>query len=184
MNKELQAKLNQIQVSLSVPKGRTNTFGNYAYRSAEDILNAAKVLLETSGCSVTLSDDVTCVADRIYVKSTATIHYGEFGFSVSAFAREPADKKGADQSQVTGSATSYARKYALCGLFAIDDGVDADSANNPGLDDAIAYLSSCSDLNALSYAWNYYKEYFGNDKKFKAAFAKRKKEIENEAQAK
>ena len=123
-------ELNTIQTSLAAPKGQRNNFGNYNYRSCEDILAAAKPLLKEQECTLTIADDILLVGDRFYIKATATITNKE-GLSVSttAFAREEAAKRGMDASQVTGAASSYARKYALCGLFAIDGEKDADALN-------------------------------------------------------
>lgn len=120
--------LNKIQKELKAPKAQKNTFGNYNYRSCEDILEAVKPLLE--GATLTINDEVVLVGDRYYIKATATIKQGEESFSISAFAREPEGRKGMDEAQVTGATSSYARKYALNGLFAIDDTKDADSTNN------------------------------------------------------
>lgn len=122
-------KLTTIQTELKAPKSRRNTFGNYNYRSCEDILEAAKPLLAANLCSLTLDDEVISVGARIYVKATATLTDHAEGTSVSthAFARESESKKGMDESQITGTASSYARKYALNGLFAIDDTKDADT---------------------------------------------------------
>lgn len=119
-----------IQTKLNAPKNQRNTFGNYNYRSCEDILEAVKPLLKETNCTLTITDEVVQVADRIYVKATATLKTpsGEV-FTTSAFAREPLSKKGADESQITGAASSYARKYALNGLFCIDDNKDADATN-------------------------------------------------------
>ncbi|QAR69394.1 hypothetical protein EQI52_06165 [Leuconostoc mesenteroides] len=121
-------ELIEIQSKLEAPKGQYNTFGKYAYRSAEDILGAVKPLATEQKASITLSDDVVLVGDRIYMKATATItnEAGE-SFSTTGFARESENKKGMDDSQISGSASSYARKYALNGLLAIDDTKDADS---------------------------------------------------------
>lgn len=123
-------ELVNIQSSLQVPKNQYNSFGNYKYRSAEDILEAAKPLLKENECTLIVSDEITQIGDRIYVKATATIKNsaGETE-TASAFAREAETKKGMDDSQATGSATSYARKYALGGLFCIDDTKDADALN-------------------------------------------------------
>ena len=126
--KTLTEKLAEIQRTLNAPKNQHNKFGGYNYRSCEDILMAAKPLL--NGLVVTISDEITLVADRIYVKATATISDGENSISTTAFAREAAEKKGMDASQVTGSTSSYARKYALNGLFLIDDNKDADHMDN------------------------------------------------------
>lgn len=117
--------LNQIQKELKAPKGKTNTFGNYKYRSCEDILEAVKPLLGDS--VLLLSDDIVQVGERYYIQATARFIDGENITSVNGFARESETKKGMDDSQITGTASSYARKYALNGLFLIDDTKDADS---------------------------------------------------------
>ena len=117
-------QLNSIQQLLKAPKGQRNSFGNYNYRNAEDILEAVKPLLGRA--ILTLTDDVCMVEDRYYIKATATIKEGEESVSVTAYARESEEKKGMDSAQVTGAASSYARKYALNGLFCIDDTKDAD----------------------------------------------------------
>jgi len=119
-------KLAKIQATLKAPKGQTNSFGNYKYRSCEDILTAVKPLLD--GCILTISDEIVAIVDRVYVKATATISDGEQYRETTAFAREASEKKGMDAAQITGSASSYARKYALNGLFCIDDTRDADAA--------------------------------------------------------
>jgi hypothetical protein len=120
--------LNKIQKELKAPKDKFNTFGQYKYRSAEGILDAVKPLLGAG--TLTLTDDIVMVGNRIYVKSTATICDGDKSISVNAFARESETKKGMDDSQITGAASSYARKYALNGLFCIDDTKDADDLND------------------------------------------------------
>ena len=124
-------KLSQIQNKLNAPKGQYNSFGKYNYRNCEDILQALKPILSEHKCHVSLSDEVVMVGNRFYIKATATITDSENNsFSTTAFAREAESKKGMDESQVTGSTSSYARKYALNGLFAIDDNKDADMLNN------------------------------------------------------
>lgn len=120
-------KLGAIQRELKAPKGQYNSFGKYKYRSCEDILEALKPILGKYDCTVTLSDDLVQIGDRYYIKATATLYDGENRVSNTAFAREDADKKGMDGSQITGTASSYARKYALNGLFLIDDTKDADT---------------------------------------------------------
>ena len=120
-------KLKKIQSELNAPKDAFNTFGKYYYRSAESILKAIKPLLAETGLVLTVSDDIIAVSDRIYVKATAKITDGEHTVETSALAREPLNKKGMDDSQITGAASSYARKYALCGLLAIDDNKDVDA---------------------------------------------------------
>lgn len=124
--------LNKIQCELKAPKTQMNKFGGYAYRSCEDILEAVKPLLQKYEAVLTIGDEIIAVADRIYVKATATLKGKDGEVGVSAYAREPASKKGSDESQITGAASSYARKYALNGLFAIDDAKDADATNDHG----------------------------------------------------
>ena len=119
-------KLIKVQAELKAPKGQFNNFGKYKYRSCEDILESVKPLLKETESQLTLSDEIVAVGDRIYVKATATFK-GDEETSVTAYAREPLDKKGMDTSQITGTASSYARKYALNGLFLIDDTKDADT---------------------------------------------------------
>src|SRR6056297_1836370 len=118
-----------IQQQLKAPKGQYNAFGKYNYRSAEDILEAVKPLLKETDSILTISDELVQVGERYYVKATATITSGDKNFSVSGYAREEETKKGMDGSQITGAASSYARKYALNGLFAIDDVKDSDTTN-------------------------------------------------------
>lgn len=123
-------KLAKIQGELKAPKNQRNTFGNYNYRSCEDILEAVKPLAHAEGCVVTLSDEIVEVGGRVYVKATASIVVGEFVVSATAYARESEEKKGMDAAQITGAASSYARKYALNGLFCIDDTKDDDTREN------------------------------------------------------
>lgn len=118
-------KLAKIQKELKAPKNQRNSYGGYNYRSAEDILEAVKPLLDDA--ILTLQDDIIQVGDRYYVKATATFQDGDFVKSVSAFAREPLEQKGMSESQITGAASSYARKYACNGLFCIDDTKDPDT---------------------------------------------------------
>ena len=122
--------LAQIQSELKAPKGQRNTFGMYNYRSCEDILEAVKPLLTERGLVLLITDDIVQIGERYYVRATATIYDAEGSFiSNSALAREEAVKKCMDASQITGATSSYARKYALNGLFAIDDTKDADATN-------------------------------------------------------
>lgn len=120
-------KLINIQKKLKAPKGNYNSFGKYKYRSCEDILEAVKPLLAEEGCQLTLGDEIVLIGDRFYVKATAHFTDGTDHQMVSAYAREDETKKGMDGSQITGTASSYARKYALNGLFLIDDTKDADT---------------------------------------------------------
>lgn len=131
--KEFIKKVAEVQAKLKAPKGQFNKFGNYAYRSCEDILEAVKPLLAERGLVLTINDEVRPInEDRVYVQAIATITDGENCISNSAFARESLDKKGMDDAQITGSTSSYARKYALNGLFLIDDTKDADATNTHG----------------------------------------------------
>lgn len=123
-------KVVAIQSELKAPKGQYNSFGKYNYRSCEDILEGVKPLLAKHGLILTIQDSIDLIGDRFYVKATATITDGKEQLSTSAYARESLDKKGMDASQVTGATSSYARKYALNGLLAIDDTKDADTMDN------------------------------------------------------
>ena len=126
------AKLSVIQLNLIAPKNQYNIFGKYNYRSCEDILEGLKPCLQETKTAVTVNDEIVQIGDRYYVKATATLFDCESGESVSntAYAREEESKKGMDASQVTGATSSYARKYALNGLFCIDDVKDADTRDN------------------------------------------------------
>ncbi len=120
-------KLIKIQKELKAPKGQFNKFGNYKYRSCEDILEAVKPLCAEEGVQLTISDEIVMIGERYYVKATATVTDGSESASVTAYAREEETRKGMDSSQITGATSSYARKYALNGLFCIDDTKDADT---------------------------------------------------------
>jgi hypothetical protein len=149
--------MKDIQAELKAPKGQFNSFGKYKYRSCEDIIEAVKPLLAQYKWHLNLTDEMVCVGDRVYVKSTATVKDGGAVIeSATAFAREAVDQKGKDDSQITGTASSYARKYALNGLFAIDDTKDADtdehkavSPPTPAQVKAVASASNLDDLRAL-----------------------------------
>ncbi len=119
--------LNRIQTEIKAPKNLYNDFGKYNYRNAEGICEAVKPYLKEENCILFLNDEVVQVSDRIYVKATATIMKDNETISVSAYARESLTRKGQDDSQITGTASSYARKYALNGLLLLDDTKDTDS---------------------------------------------------------
>lgn len=128
-------KLFNIQQELRAPKNQRNNFGGYNYRSCEDILEAVKPLLKANNCTLTISDELVNIGERYYIRATATLTDAENRddyYSNIAYAREPESKKGADESQITGACSSYARKYALNGLFCIDDVKDADATNTHG----------------------------------------------------
>ena len=125
-------KLLSVQSELKAPKNQTNNFGRYNYRSCEDILEAVKPILKKEKCVVIVNDEIEQVDNRFYVKATVSLVDVESGeiIASSAYAREEENKKGMDSSQVTGASSSYARKYALNGLFAIDDTKDGDVTNS------------------------------------------------------
>lgn len=125
------SKLFEIQQNLKAPKGQYNNFGKYAFRSCEDILEALKPLLASQKAIIVLSDELTNIEQRYYIKATARIIDIETGEQIenSSYAREDENKKGMDLSQITGASSSYARKYALNGLFCIDDNKDSDTTN-------------------------------------------------------
>ena len=189
-------ELNTIQSLLNAPKGQYNKFGGYRYRSCEDILAALKPLLADTKCTLALSDDIVMIGDRYYIKATATIknEAGETE-STTAFAREALTKKGMDESQVTGAASSYARKYALNGLFAIDDTKDADYLNTSDsytsaatareqhtingaqpLDTAINMVMSCSTKKELLSVWTQFAD-LQKIPAFVTALSNRKKQL-------
>ena len=130
----IRQKLNGIQSSLKAPKGQTNKFGGYRYRSCEDILTAVKPLLAEWGCCLIISDEIVEKGNKLFVEATATLYDNDSDASLPAkgLAEIPETKKGMDQAQITGSSSSYARKYALNGLFAIDDTKDPDATNDHG----------------------------------------------------
>lgn len=190
------SELVYIQSRLKAPKNQRNNFGGYNYRSCEDIMEAVKPLLKEVNCTLTVSDDIVQVSDRIYVKATATLRTpsGE-QFTNSAFAREPLSKKGQDESQVTGAASSYARKYALNGLFCIDDTKDADALNiskeytappqpapqmaqasQGALEEALWQIQAATDTNQLLAVWNANPQ-LHKDAKFSGAMTARKDQI-------
>ena len=125
-------KLVKIQQELKAPKAQFNSFGKYNYRSCEDIVEAVKPLAHAAGLTLLISDEVVCVGTKNYIKATAAVSNGEEQIAVTAYAREADIQKGMNEAQITGSASSYARKYALNGLFAIDDTKDADATNDHG----------------------------------------------------
>ena len=170
--KTLHDRLVAIQTQLKAPKGQYNDFGKYKYRSAEDILEAVKPLLAANDCSLTISDEIVFLGNRYYIKAVATLSDREKAIAVAAYAREDESKKGMDGSQVTGAASSYARKYALNGLFCIDDTKDADATNTHGktekysVDTAIEAVHNCKSPEDLALVWERFSPEFGNDDSF------------------
>lgn len=122
-------KLSDIQLRLKAPKSQYNNFGKYSYRNCEDILEAVKPLLHEHQLYINISDSIEVIGNRFYVKATVTVSDGVISQTTTAYAREEESKKGMDGSQVTGASSSYARKYALNGMFAIDDNKDSDTTN-------------------------------------------------------
>lgn len=194
-------ELIEIQNELKAPKNQRNTFGNYNYRSAEDILEAVKPLLKKYNCCLTITDEIKQLGDRYYVEATATLcsSDGDRFIAVSAYAREEENKKGMDASQITGSTSSYARKYALNGLFCIDDTKDADFTNThekaeqpragsrpsrsdakdklmKELEDATSELGKCKDDKSIDEVVKAHKLLWTNQD-FKDSVAKRRKEL-------
>lgn len=162
-----------VQKELKAPKGQYNSFGKYRYRSAEDILNSVKPLLAVNDLILTLSDELIALGSRIYVKATATLQDCNTAnaISVDAYAREDEVRKGMDGSQITGAASSYARKYALNGLFLIDDTKDADAtndgtheANNNRLQEALNLIAQANNRETLNKIWNTYTDLHLNEK--------------------
>lgn len=150
----------KIQSELKAPKEQFNKFGNYNYRNCEDILEALKPLLKKYNCTLTLTDEVVLIGTRFYIKALATISDGKEILSTSSYARESEEKKGMDASQITGAASSYARKYALNGLFLIDDNKDVDSTqketepnNSTDIIKVIKQVNESKDLKELESIW-------------------------------
>lgn len=129
-------KLRAVQIELHAPKNQMNNFGGYSYRSFEDILEAAKPVLDKNGLTLVVSDEIVQVGDRIYVKATSTVSDGSETVAATGWAREPADRKRMDSAQVTGATSSYSRKYSLSGLLALDDNKDPDSDEHRKVVDA------------------------------------------------
>lgn len=191
-----------IQSELKAPKSQFNKFGCYKYRKAEDILEAVKPLLAKQKCTLIITDDVVLIGNRIYVKATATIknEKGECE-TTNGWAREEETKKGMDGSQITGASSSYARKYALNGLFAIDDNADSDTTNDGqhqeakqqiqtqqpsaqqtaspqyhpnDLNEGLGYLSRCVSKDNLLWVIQHYQPLCSNTQFMQAVSAKKK----------
>lgn len=145
----LNEKLIHIQTKLKAPKNQYNSFSDFYYRSAEDILEAVKPLNAEYGLLLTLNDKPVVVGDRTYIEATATLTDGKDLITVTAYARESEHKKGMDSSQVTGATSSYARKYALNGLYLIDDTKDADTDEYAKQNDQQANKASEKQLNFI-----------------------------------
>lgn len=187
-------ELIEIQSKLKAPKNMYNSFGKYNYRNCEGIMEAVKPLLHAYECTLTLSDDIAMIGNRYYVRAIATLVNAE-GKSVvvTAFAQEPDEKKGMDSAQITGTSSSYARKYALNGLFLIDDTKDPDTDEykvesdakakkakaqpSSGLNQAVADCNASKTFDELMVVWNKHKE-LHQDKDFLLAMSTKKKEFQ------
>lgn len=160
--KSINESLCFIQGKLNAPKDLTNKFGGYNYRSCESILQALKPLLQETGTTLTLSDQIQQIGDRFYVVATATLCDEDNFVSAVAYAREDLVKKGMDAAQLTGATSSYARKYALSGLFAIDDSRDVDYTNVHAVDkasieqQALTEIAATTTMNELKSAYSKY----------------------------
>lgn len=189
-----------IQSTLKAPKSQFNTFGNYKYRKVEDILEAVKPIMSNLGCTLVMTDDIEMVGNRIYVKATATLKNSKGEIEITTgYAREEETKKGMDGSQITGATSSYARKYALNGLFAIDDNADSDTTNignqqsqqkvkssnnvpatsdpqyHPNdINEAIQMVSRCVNKDNLVWVMQTYKPLMSNAQFMQTLSAKRK----------
>jgi hypothetical protein len=170
----MENKLAEIQAKVKAPKGQFNSFGKYNYRSAEDILEAVKQVVNPMGYSITISDTIINVGDRYYIKATATLTNGKETWSTDGYAREEESKKGMDGSQVTGASSSYARKYALNGLFALDDTKDSDATNTHGKEEAKSlqvetkplqyYKNIIESLDSIEGCKSFYNDYLNEIK--------------------
>lgn len=171
-------RLSELQTELKAPKGQKNTFGGYRYRSCEDILEAVKPLLHTYGMVLTVSDDLMQFDSRYYICATATLRDVETSEFItnSAYAREAETKKGMDESQITGTASSYARKYALNGLFCIDDTKDADTDEYTGRTQSSGNEKKLSGYTCAECKAEIEDYFDGKDTIPAAAMAKRSKE--------
>lgn len=180
MADNIYAKLQAIQSELFVPKGKKNEFGGFNYRSCEDILKVLKPLLSKHKCALFLNNRIISAGDRTYVDVTATLAdcEGSGTIEVTAQAREPMSKKGMDEMQVTGATSSYARKYALAGLFCIDNEKDADAMDNRDDGTPSAKVPAAKPANPGREAWSLFKVKYSemDDAELKLAFANTIKE--------
>ena len=166
-------ELIEIQQKLKAPKEQFNDYGKYKYRSCEDILEALKPLLYEYKCQLTLKDELIYVGTRYYIKATATIMNGQgHEVSTTALAREEETRKGMDGSQITGTSSSYARKYALNGLFCIDDTKDIDYTNKVKQD-----VNNCDSIKSLQTIWETYPDLQSNKEFIRIVTAKKKELI-------
>ena len=167
-------KVADVQARLKAPKSQYNSFGKYNYRNLEDILEAVKPLLSEHGLVMTIADEIQQVGERVYVRATATITDGENKVENTAYAREPLTKKGMDDSQLTGSCSSYSRKYCCQGLLLLDDSnSDADSQEPVSIEDQVSNCQSVKALTCLYQTLNTSQQI-----EFKELFSTKKNQME------
>lgn len=175
MEKSFQQKVLAVQMSVKATKEQRNDFAKYNYRSAEQILAEVKPALSREGLTMTITDEVVAVGDRVYVKAVVRLTDGVERLEVSAFAREADDKKGMDASQVTGSTSSYARKYALCGMFLLDDNKDADTEQFQ-IVAALGEVNAATSEEELRVIWEKYPQ-LQSVKNFQASINNKKSKL-------
>lgn len=174
-------KLITIQQRLKVAKERDNKFGEFKFRSCEDILKAVKPMLSELGLALLLKDSIEMVGTRFYMRSKAILTDGKETIEADGWAREPEHKTKSDDAQVTGMASSYARKYALCGLFIIDntDNKDFDMLDNTQNDPLADQIRAAGSIEELTELWKNNPQ-CGTDAKYKELFSQRKHELQDE----
>ena len=181
-----------IQAEVQAPKNKFNSFGKYAYRSAENIIEAVKPIINPKGYHLILSDEMVIIGERYYIKATATISNGEQTYSATSYAREPEEKKGMDSAQISGTTGSYSRKYALNGLFALDDNKDSDATStetkpNVVLEEItlsdgektelINSLNTCTELGHVVALWEQLEPEYVKINQVKKLFTTRKNQL-------
>lgn len=179
--------LAHIQAAVKAPKGKYNSFGKYYYRSAEDIMEAVKPIINPLGYYLMVTDSIERIGDRYYVKSLAILTNGNNVYQVTGYAREEESKKGMDAAMITGSCASYARKYALQGLFALDQNKDVDEMHEEPISEPVsiqAYhdewkveIGHCKTLDALTALYNQNKETVDGNPSLKKLFSERKTQL-------
>lgn len=181
-----------IQAEVQAPKNKFNSFGKYAYRSAENIIEAVKPIINPKGYYLILSDEMVIIGERYYIKATATISNGEQTYSATSYAREPEEKKGMDSAQISGTTGSYSRKYALNGLFALDDHKDSDALstetkpnvvveeiklNKDEESELINSLNTCTELGQVLALWDELEPEYIKINQVKKLFTNRKNQL-------
>ena len=181
-----------IQAEVQAPKNKFNSFGKYAYRSAENIIEAVKPIINPKGYHLILSDEMVIIGERYYIKATATISNGEQSYSATSYAREPEEKKGMDSAQISGTTGSYSRKYALNGLFALDDNKDSDATSTetkPNVvveeitltkdeeTELINSLNTCTELGQVLALWDQLEPEYIKINQVKKLFTNRKNQL-------